>query len=51
VKLVITSISLLGLRGYGLSNQEEPSRFKLENIAKVCRIYIGGGNEHRPGCK
>jgi hypothetical protein len=51
VKLLITSIRLLGLRGYGLSNWEEPSRFKLENTTVVCRVYIGKGNEHRPGCK
>jgi hypothetical protein len=40
--LMITSISLLSLRGCGLSNREEPSRFKLENTTIVHRIYIGG---------
>jgi hypothetical protein len=48
---VITSISLLGLGGYRLSNQEEPNRFKLENTTVVHRVYIGERNEHRPGCK
>jgi len=51
VKLMITSISLLGLRGYGLGNQGEPSRFKLKNTTVVHRVYIGEENKHRPGCK
>jgi len=41
----------LGLRGYGLVNRVEPSRFKLRNTAMVHRVYIGKELEHRPGCK
>jgi hypothetical protein len=29
------------LGGYGLGNQGEPSRFKLENITVVHSVYIG----------
>jgi hypothetical protein len=41
----------LGLRGYGLVNRVEPSRFKLKNTAVLQRVYIREGTEHRPGCK
>jgi len=41
----------LSLRGYGLGNRVEPSRFKLENTTAVCRVYIGKGNKHRLGHK
>jgi len=41
----------LGLRGYGLVNRVEPSRFKLENTTVVQRVYIRKETEHRPGCK
>jgi hypothetical protein len=51
VKSKITSISSLGLRGYGLVNCVEPSRFKLGNTALVHKVYICREAEHRPGYK
>jgi hypothetical protein len=41
----------LSLRGYGLVNRVEPSRFKLRNTAILQRVYICKGTEHRPGRK
>jgi len=41
----------LSLRGYGLGNCVEPSRFKLRNTAVLQRVYIHKGTEHRPGRK
>jgi hypothetical protein len=41
----------LSLKGYGLGNHVEPSRFKLANTTVVQRVYIRKETEHRPGCR